>query len=248
MEQTFSIPEGCKKVTFKQEGDKIITIFEPEFKKGDIITHKDGAIIIYTGKYNYGINPYGDYCENIVCQIPGEWIFSNEEDTEKLHLVFKEHGKQWNPETMEIEDSKVEKFVKCTTVSGDIIYGNIKKVKGSVIYFIKALCKNVIDADKILSLGDCSTISIFPKDEFQSELNALGFKYNFEDDTISELKWKPKWGESYFTPDFTAGDLRCEEFIWEDDNIDINRYSDGFCFKTGKECIEAIFKIKKSIS
>lgn len=116
--QSFSIPEGCKAVTVEQVGSQIITTFEPEFKRGDVLitkkTHStydsilvydshDGASIIpIVGIYG-GVVIFGGVCA-------AKYRHATPEEAQRLWDALAKEGKRWNPETMQVEEIKKERW------------------------------------------------------------------------------------------------------------------------------------------
>lgn len=50
MKQTFKIPDECKEISIEQVDNTIVTTFEPEFKKGDILVSDMGTICIFNSQ------------------------------------------------------------------------------------------------------------------------------------------------------------------------------------------------------
>lgn len=122
--QTFQIPDGCKSVTVEQVGNQIITTFEPVFKRGDVIYCEDrygfNWVFILKEKINRGFNPYEHFCSitsigkiktNDCCRQP-ERIFrhATSEEAQRLWDALAKEGKRWNPETMQVEPIKKERW------------------------------------------------------------------------------------------------------------------------------------------
>lgn len=120
--QTYPIPEGCKAITMEIIDNTIVTTFEPEFKRGDVIYCEDNDgfswVFILREKINRGFNPYEYFCSitskgkintDDCCRHP-ERIFSHAtpEEAQRLWDALAKEGKRWNPETMEVEEIKKE--------------------------------------------------------------------------------------------------------------------------------------------
>lgn len=133
MKQTFEIPNGCSRVTIEQQGNKIVTTFEPEFKEGDILVKKyipeifDGSehifildnikldgLIYYKASYSkrkkkvtigydYGIGSIGDGMHL-------ELRYATESERQLLFNALAKNGKQWNAEKKCIEDLKPKRW------------------------------------------------------------------------------------------------------------------------------------------
>ena len=59
------------------------------------------------------------------------------------------------------------------------------------------------------------------------------------------MKWKPKVGEQYWV----IAHLDCvEHFDWEPDNeFDVRHYKIGNCYRTKKEAMQALRRVKKAL-
>jgi len=105
--------------------------------------------------------------------------------------------------------------------------------------------KIVIGNFNIGYVGEEYAFEIISKEQFQKELSDLGFEYNFEDDTISELKWKPKDGDDVFILGLHKGELRPINVLFSKYYTShIIALNENRIFKTENECEEAITKIK----
>jgi|SRR5690554_6046076 len=110
---TFDIPNGVKKVTVEQVGNRIVVEMVPEDvvpKPGDIV-FEDGRIMIvkkYPNLYHamlYGNN--GNIYINREYGIPftsAAFRLATDEEAQLLFDALKKAGKRWNPETMQVED------------------------------------------------------------------------------------------------------------------------------------------------
>ena len=116
-----NIPEGCKTVTVKVDGENVITEFEPKEKKwepqdGDFLTDKrDGTVVIYKStQENGGIVTYAGYLhgfgyENLTTETSLGWGFTRNyhpataEEKAKLLGKLKIEGYIWNPNKKELE-------------------------------------------------------------------------------------------------------------------------------------------------
>lgn len=127
--QTYPIPEGCKAITIETIDNQIITTFEPaqaqpEFKRGDVIycEDKDGFswVFILKEKTIRKYNPYNYFCvvtsigeiaTDDRCRHP-ERVFrhATPEEAQRLWDALAKEGKKWNPETMEVEEIKKERW------------------------------------------------------------------------------------------------------------------------------------------
>ena len=130
---SFEIPKGCNRVTIEQQGNKIVTTFEPEFKEGDILVkkYKDGffggmeyifildnididGLINYKAFYSkrsksvtigtgYGIGSIKD-------SVHLELRYATESERQLLFNAIAKEGRQWNVEKKCIEDLKPKKW------------------------------------------------------------------------------------------------------------------------------------------
>lgn len=110
--RTFDIPNGAKKVTVSQEGNRIIVEIVPEAKEpkpGDIV-FEDGRIMIvkkYPNLYHAMIHGNPDYLHiNGSYGIPftsATFRLATAEEAQLLFDALKKAGKRWNAETMQVE-------------------------------------------------------------------------------------------------------------------------------------------------
>ena len=133
MKQTFTIPIGCLVISMEQVGNRIITTFEPEFKKGDVIYCEDNDgfnwVFILKEKINGEVNYYtyfyiftsaGMIVSNGGCRYPERTFrHATPEEAQRLWDALAEEGKRWNPETMQAEEIKKDRWRAKT---GEIYY------------------------------------------------------------------------------------------------------------------------------
>lgn len=116
-----NIPEGCKAITVKVDGENVITEFEPKEKKwepqdGDFLTDMtDGTVVIYKSTQEYGgIVTYAGYLhgfgyENLTTETSPGWGFTRNyrpatgEEKAKLLGRLKKEDYIWNPDKKELE-------------------------------------------------------------------------------------------------------------------------------------------------
>lgn len=261
VEQLITVPENSK-VTI----DGSVVVFEPKFKKGDIVysewettlKSENSCIGIYDStdalfhrlfvKYldrDDEISFNGAICEGHTLRLANIFQKAN------LFAKLNKEGKQWNAEKLCIEDLKViPKVGDCVKLTRTNTFVNvlsvISEIKNGRYYY-----KSRVIADKIANepgyweIEDNTIFYVLKNDQFQSELSKLGFEYNFENDTISEIKWKPKEGEVYWhiTVEF-------EPARQLNDNVsyDLTRINAFNCFKTSELCQQTIDKIKQVLS
>jgi len=116
-------------------------------------------------------------------------------------------------------------------------------VDGYYKYKSRIIDDIVYNEDGVWIISNDTIFEILSKDQFQKELSDLGFEYNFEDDTFSELKWKPKDGEACFLIDVN-GNFIVNNIIYSENSWTERAFNSGRIFKTFPECEEVITKIK----
>ena len=159
-----------------------------------------------------------------------------------LFDALKKEGKKWNPITLEVEDLKVEPKI------GDCV--KAKYITGkSYLGRVDALADGWrLDSNKELGRGrfqNYETIKILTRTQFQSEVNALGFEYDFDTDKFNELKWKPSFGGDYFS---ISAKFEVVKYEWTSSEFDLIRYRMNIVFSKpniAKECLEKIKKLLK---
>ena len=68
-------------------------------------------------------------------------------------------------------------------------------------------------------------------------------------DKIVRLSWKPKKDEMYYVPAIGVHpEYMYQEFIWDKDNADIERYNAGLVYKTKEEATAVAEKMLKNLS
>jgi hypothetical protein len=153
-------------------------------------------------------------------------------------------------ETLQIKDLKVEpKVVDCVKYKykGNFEYA-IYIGSDSCSYLFKSrVCDGYIDSnnDQFMTFdqsdGSKTNLEILTHTQFQSEVNALGFEYNFKNGTFKALKWVPKENEAYW---FITCDIKPFDTKNNNSSDDKEMIKAGNCFKTKSECESAIEKIK----
>lgn len=110
-----NIPEGCKAVTVKVDGGKVITEFEPkekfEPKDGDIVAYSHATIgifkkYLYSGKSHedYATLYEGDLSTGITNLLNDNLRLATEEEKQRLFDAIAKEGYRWNPEKKELEE------------------------------------------------------------------------------------------------------------------------------------------------
>lgn len=158
--QSFTIPEGCKAVTVEQVGNQIITTFEPEFKRGDVLICYDKTISADTGLFVFifkDIVP--DNMGNGMCayvrlstnrlRLDYEYMFASywdvlrhatPEEAQLLWDALAKKGKRWNPETMQVEEIKKERW----RAENDGIYYSVDISTTRLVYYLEE-CGDAVD-------------------------------------------------------------------------------------------------------
>ena len=107
---TFTIPDGVKKVTVGQVGNRIVVEMVPEKgpKPGDVMTDDKGNVYIFKSVVNSDIHKHfawfgkdGRLVIGSMCT-PGRP--ATPEEAQPLWDALKKAGKKWNPEIMQVED------------------------------------------------------------------------------------------------------------------------------------------------
>jgi hypothetical protein len=109
---TFDIPDGMKKGTVSQEGNRIIVEMVPEERKepkpGDVMINKYGSVYILksivgkvTHKYFAHLGKSGRLAIDMSCYAGRP---ATSEEAQPLFDALKKAGKRWNPETMQVEE------------------------------------------------------------------------------------------------------------------------------------------------
>ena len=130
---TFDVPDGVKKITVSQEGNRIIVEMVPEKvepKPGDVMVNDYGSVYIFkkvdgnsvVGKYAHRyfalLAKDGHLITDSICTSGRP---ATSEEAQPLWDALKKAGKRWNPETMQVEDVPeidhirewVEKHLNC---------------------------------------------------------------------------------------------------------------------------------------
>jgi hypothetical protein len=113
---TFDIPDGVKKVTVEQVGNRIVVEMVPEEvelkpgkepKPGDVMINIHGNVYIFKesdgDKHNFyaWLGESGRLSISGICE-PGRP--ATPEEAQPLFDALKKAGKRWNPETMQVEE------------------------------------------------------------------------------------------------------------------------------------------------
>ena len=119
---TFDIPDGVKKVTVEQVGNRIVVEMVPEKepKPGDVMINNSGNVYIfkevvdnfkhkhYVWVSESGRLSIGGFCDSGRPATP--------EEAQPLWDALKKAGKRWNPETMQVEEipekEQIDKFLE----------------------------------------------------------------------------------------------------------------------------------------
>jgi hypothetical protein len=109
---TFAIPDGVKKITVSQVGNRIVVDMVPEERRepkpGDVMINKYGSVYILksivgkvTHKYFAHLGKSGRLAIDMSCYAGRP---ATSEEAQPLFDALKKAGKRWNPETMQVEE------------------------------------------------------------------------------------------------------------------------------------------------
>ena len=109
---TFDIPDGIKKVTVKQVGNKIVIEMVPEERKepkpGDVMINIHGNVYIFKEVVGEDVHKcYAWAGEGGRLTFESLCFYgrpATPEEAQPLFDALKKAGKRWNPETMQVED------------------------------------------------------------------------------------------------------------------------------------------------
>ena len=138
-----NIPENCKSVTVKIDGENIITEFEPKEKEwnpqdGDFVTDELGGIVAIYADTNFvgGIVTYAGYLNDALTTVrKSGWGMTKsyrpatEEEKQQLIGALEKKGLRWNA-----EEKKLEPLPRWRAKEGEDVYymnayGDIEVVK-----------------------------------------------------------------------------------------------------------------------
>lgn len=142
---TFDIPNGVKKVTVEQHGNRIVVEMVPEEvepKPGDVMINDRG--IVYIFKEVLGKNTHEHYSrlEEDGYLVIGGYCSSGRpataEEAKPLFDALKKAGKRWNAETMKVEEipesTRIREWVDGNVPDGYYTYQGIADV---ISYYLK---------------------------------------------------------------------------------------------------------------
>jgi len=245
--------------------DGEVVVFESkkvEFKNGDVIfvsdhDNRSEAVFILKVYNQYEANGICYFCKINIRQelnyndnISSNWKekrHATQSEAKRIFDALAKDGKQWNAEKECIDDLKVEPkggdLVKITLNSSKSVLSRIDTSDRIELSYIS----RIYDGVNYNSIGHCRltdilSIEILTPDQFQSEVNYLGFEYDFENDSYSVLKWKPKDNDLYYYFNTTLDVCNIHYLIIS--SIDFLRFENGNCFRTETECQEKIEQIK----
>lgn len=127
---------------------------------------------------------------------------------------------------------------KCYFIPLDYNCANLKKFQYVVAYSEK--CNHLTTNDFCYNSGKYP-VKKATKEESEllhSKLADAGYEYNPETHKVEKIKWKPEYGEKYYTPFMDV----C---TWRESSFGRDRYSLGLIFKTKEESDAAAEKIKQ---
>src|SRR5690554_4195558 len=108
---TFDIPDGVKKVTVEQVGNRIVVEMVPEDvepKPGDVMVNKWGSVYIFKAVVdNFNHKHYAWFGKDgrlVIGSMCTPGRPATPEEAQPLWDALKKAGKRWNPETMQVEE------------------------------------------------------------------------------------------------------------------------------------------------
>ena len=108
---TFDIPDGVKKVTVEQVGNRIVVEMVPEDvepKPGDVFTNDSGSVYIFKAVVdNFNHKHYAWFGKDgrlVIGSMCTPGRPATPEEAQPLWDALKKAGKRWNPETMQVEE------------------------------------------------------------------------------------------------------------------------------------------------
>lgn len=85
------------------------------------------------------------------------------------------------------------------------------------------------------------------KKKFFDKLSEEGYSWDAERKELVKLKWKPKFGEDYYTPSFNEFEFEPHVYGWVEDKTDLILYGMGWVFDTKVKCQEFCDRLNKAI-
>jgi len=107
---TFAIPNGVKKVTVEQLGNRIVVEMVPEEgpKAGDVMVNENGSVYILKEAISKNMHNYFAWLGSSGRLVYNNSAFSGRpatpEEAQPLWDALKKAGKRWNAEAMKVED------------------------------------------------------------------------------------------------------------------------------------------------
>lgn len=74
------------------------------------------------------------------------------------------------------------------------------------------------------------------KQKLFDKLKEEGYEFDFENKELVKLRWKPKFGEDYYTPSWNEYVFEPYLYGWAEDEFDCKCHTMGRVFKTKEEC------------
>lgn len=141
---TFTIADDVKTITIEQVGNRIVLEMVPEEaepKPGDVMVNELGSVYIFKEKYGNMHKNYAFLGKDGHLIIGGHCFSGRPATPEKAKLLFdalKKEGKQWNPETMEVEDvPEVDHIRKWVEKHLDYRYYNHESLTKVIYHYLK---------------------------------------------------------------------------------------------------------------
>ena len=82
-----------------------------------------------------------------------------------------------------------------------------------------------------------------------NKMKEEGYEWDAEKKEVRKIRWKPKYGDTYFRPRYdSCDDLFCVlKDEWEQCSLDHRIYRYGWCFQTKEECQSLCDKLNEAI-
>ena len=145
---TFAIPDGVKKVTVEQVGNRIVVEMGPEIKgpkPGDVMVNTYGSVYIFKEVTNYNTHNYyarlrkdGRLAIEWVCE-PGHP--ATPEEAKPLWDALKKAGKRWNAEAMKVEDvpeiDRIREWLRVFCAEEGEVYSTLEDLAEVIGHYLK---------------------------------------------------------------------------------------------------------------
>ena len=79
-----------------------------------------------------------------------------------------------------------------------------------------------------------------------------GYEFDFDNNELVKLKWKPSVGQHFYYPEYNNGDcsfiIKAYTYAFEDQIESDKTIAKGWCFKTAQECQEFCDRLNEAIN